>query len=352
MPVGLMRAVVTPGAGAVELWWRLGDDGSGWAVRIDDGGCAVVERIADGSERTIAGDRPRRRRTAWSTIQVVDDGAQVAVHLDGDLLGDGWLPTSAAVATGVGFVVSGDALVRDFEAHPATIALPELVDTGPPWQPPGSALVFDERFDSVADDLAGVTTPSGGRTWERSLGPGGIALRGEENARVRASRDEPNPDRTIFTVDWDDPTFADVSIELTPPGSARGEQENSRVGIVFWQDPENYLIDNVYVDDDFDGASISTFYHLDGYENMYDAVWTLVRGVERGKRCVLRASFDGHRFLSWANGEPALVRALTDVYPTAPPLRIERVGIVVNEEWGNDTGTVIHRFTAAGRLAD
>ena len=119
--------------------------------------------------------------------------------------------------------------------------------------------------------------------------------------------------------------------------------------MVFWQDPENYLVVNVYVDDDFDGASISTFYRIGGHENMYDAVWTLVRGMTYGERCTLRTAFDGERFLSWANEEPALVRALTDVYPDAPRLRIERLGLIVNEEWGDDTGSVIHRYLGAVR---
>lgn len=350
-PVGLVRIVAeSAGAGVVELCWRLDDDGSGSAVRLDHDGCTIVEISASGSERVMAVDRSRSLTpSAPTVVQVVDSGRCIGVHVDGQLVGDQWFDGLVGESHDVGFIISGDAIVRGFEAHPAEIAVPEVLDTGAPWLPPPSRLVFDERFDLVADDLAGTATPSGGRTWERSFGPGGIVLEGEGRARVRASRDEPNPDRTIFTVEWEDPTFADVSVEMTMPGNARGEGENGRVGIVFWQDQDNYVIDNFYVADDFAGASISTFYHLDGYENMYDAVWTLVQGVDFGKRCVLRASFDGHRFLSWSNGEPALVRALTDVYPSAAPLRIERVGIIVNEEWGNDTGTVIHRFTASGR---
>jgi len=152
-------------------------------------------------------------------------------------------------------------------------------------------------------------------------------------------------------VDWEDPGFADVELEMTIPGERRGENHNGRCGVVFWQDPDNYLVVNFFVDDVFDGASISTFYHLGGHEDMYDAVWTLVPGVLWGERCTLRTVFDGERFLASTNGEPCLVRALRDVYPDTPPLRIEQVGIIVNREWGDDTGTLLHRFTAGRRVA-
>ena len=342
--VGLLRALLRPTAdGTAEVCWgephgataRVSVDATGAAVGGLGG--AAVDRFA-----LPEGNTPER------VVQVLDDGRRVAVHVDGALLGDRWWPSNGD-ATEVGIVASAGSTVRFFEAHAREIAMPSAIDVGPVWQPPPSRVVFDERFDLTADDLVGSTTPSGGRTWDRAEGLGRISLRGVEGARVVASRHEPNPGRTIFTVDWDDPSFADVSIEMTPPGTARGQGEAGRVGMVFWQDPENYLVVNVYVDDDFDGASISTFYRIGGHENMYDAVWTLVRGMTYGERCTLRTAFDGERFLSWANEEPALVRALTDVYPDAPRLRIERLGLIVNEEWGDDTGSVIHRYLGAVR---
>jgi hypothetical protein len=209
--------------------------------------------------------------------------------------------------------------------------------------------VVDERFDAVADDLDGTATPSGGRVWRRVVGEGAIELRGD-HAGVRADRERPNPGRTVFTIPWDDPGHADVELEMTIPGTTRGEGHQGRCGVVFWQDPDNYLVVNFFVDDVFDGASISTFYHLAGHEDMYDAVWTLVPGVLWGERCTLRTAFDGERFLAWTNGEPCLVRALRDVYPDTPPLSIEQVGIIVNREWGDDTGSLLHRFGASRRL--
>jgi len=352
-PVGLIRAVVAPGrVGRFELRWRAGNDEPGLAVRLEHGSCTLIDPSRDPASNALVTDHARGfRRGGTHVVQVLDDGRKVAVHVDGELVGDQWLSVGRVDSADVAFSIGGDAALASIEAHPLEIPVPPQLDLGPPWRPPASLVVFDEHFDTVADDIAGVVTPSGGRTWERSEGPGGIVLRGEGNARVRAERDAPNSGRTIFTVPWNSPDFADVTIEMTPPGRSKGEGENGRVGMVFWQDADNYLVINVFLDDVFDGASISTFYHLDGYENMYDAVWTLVRGVEWGGRCTLRAAFDGMCFLSWANDEPSLVRSLTDVYPGAAALRIERVGVIVNEEWGNDTGTVIHRFTA-GDLAE
>jgi hypothetical protein len=234
------------------------------------------------------------------------------------------------------------------EAHPRHVPVPEELDCGAPWAPPPSAPAFEERFDLVGVELAGATTPSGGRPWQRVEGEGAIELLGGQ-ARVRADRERPNPGRTIFTMPWDDPGFADLELEMTIPGAERGEGHNGRCGVVFWQDPDNYLVVNFFVDDVFDGASISTFYHLGGHEDMYDAVWTLVPGVVWGERCTLRTAFDGERFLAWTNGEPCLVRALRDVYPDTPSLSIEQVGIIVNREWGDDTGTLLHHFRAGRR---
>jgi hypothetical protein len=351
-PVGLVRAVVTSRrSGGAELRW--GTSGAGhWAVRLDQQSCQVVQRDANGETHVLAVDqRLRARRGKRHAVQLVDNGTTVAVHVDGQLLEDRWLPRPSDVRAFVGFTVTGDASVSSFEAHPLDVMLPATLDVGAPWQPAKSAVVLDERFDRQATDLDGVTTPSGGRRWERSEGIGCIELGGGGEARVAAERNAPNPDRTIFTVPWDHAEFAELTLDMTPPGVARGEGENGRCGVVFWQDADNYLIVNIWLDDVYDGASISSFYRVAGHEDMYDAVWTLNRGFHWGQRSILRVAFDGNRFLASADDEPALVRAITDVYPDAAvPLRIERVGIVANEEWGNDTGTTIHRFTAARAL--
>lgn len=345
------RATLDGTSGWVELSWRI-DGRSALIVRVGASGTSVVSRDADGCDLLLADDPALSlRRGASRAISIADDGAEIAVHVDGRLVGDVWsaVPDRADHGRGtIGLAIHGDVTVADIEAHPRRIPIPAALDCGAPWEPDPSVAHVDERFDLVADDLHGSTTPSGGRAWTRDEGIGRIELLGD-GARVRADRENPNPDRTIFTIEWDHPDYADVELDMTMPGTERGEGHDGRCGVVFWQDPDNYLVVNLFRDDAFDGASVSTFYHLDGHEDMYDAVWTLVRGVEFGKRCQVGATFDGHRFESTVNGEPALTRALTDVYPATPDLVINRVGIIVNREWGDDTGTLLHRFTAGRR---
>ncbi len=283
------------------------------------------------------------------SLQVSDDGLTFGVYLDGRLVFDRWIVDgrlSEGTAAGVRFVGSDDGRLHHFEVHPRQVPVPPQLDLGPPWAEEGTADVFDETFGGDEDDLHGHAVTSGGRTWERTLGSGVI----QADGRVRADRHRPNPGRTVYTIPWDEPGFADVSVEMTQPGTRQHEAEAGRGGITFWQDPDNYLVVNLFLDDTFDGASISSFYHLRGQEVMYDAVWTLVRGVTWGERNTLRVVFDGKQFLAFLDGRPSLYRALTDVYPDASPLEIRRVGLIVNWEWGDDTGTKFHRF--GGRRRD
>jgi len=85
---------------------------------------------------------------------------------------------------------------------------------------------------------------------------------------------------------------------------------------------------------------------------MNDAVWTLVPGIAWGGRNELRVVFDGLQFMAHLDGRPSLFRKLTDVYPDATPLQIQRVGIIANEEWGQDTGTVFSGFAARASSDD
>ena len=313
-----------------------------WVLAEVDGQ-ADMTLLQDGSSRLVPGRA--------HAVAVLDDGRTLGVQLDGRLVGQTWANVSDSPDPSAGPVsvaLRGGLVVRDVELHPREVPMHESLDCGAPWEPAQSEVVVEEHFDLVAPDLHGSTTPSGGRLWSRDEGEGRIELHGT-GARVRADRVRPNPGRTVFTVPWEDPDHADLCLDMTMPGTSRGEGHDGRCGVVLWQDADNYLVANLFVDDTFDGASVSTFYHLGGKENMYDAVWTLVRGVDFGHRCQLRVAFDGQRFQADVNGEPALTRALTDVYPGAAPLRIARVGIVVNREWGDDTGSTLHGFTAGGR---
>jgi hypothetical protein len=143
----------------------------------------------------------------------------------------------------------------------------------------------------------------------------------------------------------------DLSVSVVPPGNARGQRHNGRCGLVIWQDPENYLVVNTWLDDWLVGTSVSTFYRVRGHEDMYDAVWTLTgETVTWGVPHTQRVVFDGYRFIAYLNGEPVLYRAVRDVYPDAPRLTVNKVAIIANEEWGDDTGTLFQRVVAAAPI--
>ena len=112
------------------------------------------------------------------------------------------------------------------------------------------------------------------------------------------------------------------------------------------QDDDNELIVATWLDDVYDGTSISSFFRLDGYEDLYDAIWTNVgRRVTWGVPYRLRVVFDGLRFAAHVDDELVLYRSLRDVRPGRSPLRICDVGLVANWEWGTDTGSCFRRFT-------
>lgn len=273
----------------------------------------------------------------------------MSVHLDGILVFDRFVDDPRLrEATGVGVGVVGVATVRDLEAHPRTVAAPVAAE--PSWQPTGEGTVVqvDERFDGPAGPLDGAVTPSGGCEWRRIEGEGLIDVVGDgSGARVRATPDSPNPGRTLYGIAWPEPGFVDVALTMTPPGTSRGERQNGRGGFVLWQDPENYLVINVWLDDWLEGTSVSTFYRVDGHEDMHDAVWTLTgHRVSWGVPFTLRAVFDGERFTAYLDDEPVLYRAVRDVYADAPVLKVNKIALIANEEWGDDTGTLFERVVA------
>jgi hypothetical protein len=153
-------------------------------------------------------------------------------------------------------------------------------------------------------------------------------------------------------VPWDDPCFADLEVDVLPPGTARSQGQGSRVGLVFWQDAGTYVVLNVWVDDSptHNGSAVSMFFCSQGHERMANAIWTNIgRRVTWGRRSTLRAASDGEHVLVRVDGEPVLYRRMRDLYPTAPRVAITRVGLAVNREWGDDTGSTFFDFVARTR---
>ena len=93
--------------------------------------------------------------------------------------------------------------------------------------------------------------------------------------------------------------------------------------------------------------SIAAFFQWEGFEELYDAVWSNVgRRMHFGVPHDFRVTFEEELFQASIDGEPVLYRALSDVYPDWNKFLIRRVGIVANWEWGQDTGSVFQSFTA------
>lgn len=355
-PAGLVHAVVATDdrpVEAVALLFRVKDRDNFWAFEVGSRQSALVIVERGVVSRFPATTRQRLAPNAPNSVQVSDDGGLIRLNLNGELvyetaLTDGRLNDGP----GTGFAVAGASAgvtVREFEAHARSIPIPQPLDLGTPWFHEGTRLVASDDFAGQPSDLAGRTTSVGAKTWRRSVGSGQIQLTGDGIARVRATVQEPCPERTAYTIPWDDPTFSDISVIITPPGTEKGNRERGRGGIIFQQDDRNYITLSIFVDDWY-GMSIAAFFYRDGYEELYDAVWTNIgRRVHWGMPYGFRAVFDGERFTAFVNDEPVIHRALTDIYPDWKQLAIKEAGIVANWEWGNDTGSTFRDFVAKGR---
>lgn len=366
-PSGLVRARLRPSAltTTLGLRWRGDAAGDGWELALGREGLAL--RVRDGAGvRDLAaaawpapGQAPPIVAHAAGAsaadagaveVQVLDDGREVVVLVDGaSVFGRGYHDTAGAQASGVGLAGAAGAAgaLEAWEALPREVPLPVEFDLEAPWTAAGARVVAADPLDGPAGDLEGRVTPTGGRAWRRILGPGRLVLDGRTGARWDATAERPLAGRTIYALDWDAPELADLSVTLTPPGTARGQREHGTAGFCLWQDEDNYLLVNTWLDDGYGGASLSSFLNLDGFEDLYDAIWTNVGDrVVWGRPLRLRLVCDGRRFLVSLDGEPVLYRALADVYPGRRPLRITRVGLLGNWEWGADTGSRFASFEA------
>jgi hypothetical protein len=355
-PAGLVHALVDCGERPVEgvaLVWRARDERNFWCFEVGSG-YAELSVVQEGQ-------RHRHARVAGrflpantvSALQVCDDGESMRLYVNGALAyGSTLQDARLASASGAGLRLPGadsGVALRRFEVHPREIRIPSLqAFTGPRFGF-GDRVVAVDDFDGPPGDLAGRITPVGDLRWERALGCGAIELTGAKAARVKATSAQPCPGRTMYMVPWPNAGFADVQLTITPPRRSQGTREKGRSGLVFWQDPDNYLIVNTWVED-WPAMSVSAFFQVGGFEELYDAVWTNVgTRMHWGEPHDFRVTFDGMHFASYINGEPVLYRALTDVYAGCAPFRVNRVGIVANWEWGNDTGSSFERFVARGR---
>jgi hypothetical protein len=371
---GLLHLKILTGDQPANLGiiWRFQDRDNYWCCRLNNQQLCLQVIEAGEPEDIFVSKEDFIAANCITYLQILDDGQELRIYLNGKLINRPGQPENnccfvderLANATGVGiaiFEANPDLYLQNFEAHPRTVTLPTL-DLGLPWWREGTDLIIQDNFQVGQGDLAGKTTQLGDwapptdappganplglrdRLWQKTIGKGVFKIQ-SGIAQVDASVERPNPGRTAYTVAWDNPSFADVSVTILPPGKERGQGEKGRAGLIFWQDRDNYIIINTWLDDFYAGESISSFFRLDGFEEIYDAVWSNIgQAIAFGQPYSLRVVFDGNNYTVQVNEQTVLYRALTDVYPWASPLKINRLGIVANWEWGDDTGSGFSNF--------
>ena len=276
---GLIHAMIEGigAAGGAGLVWRVVDDRNYWALELG-GDAATLVRYEDGARKLVAVDTGRSMpRHAACSVQVTDAAGQVGCYLDGERLFGRWIDAPADDGpTRAGFWLAGQgaAALRDFECHPRAVPVPAQLRFPGPWRRFGSKVVLLDRFAGPAGPLDGRPPATGPGRWQRLVGRGGLET--AHGARVQASVAAPHPGRTFHALPWTDESFADLETVILPPGSSRGEKEHCRSGLLFWQDAENYLSFSVYLSDEYEGASVALFTKRHGFEELYDAIWTMV----------------------------------------------------------------------------
>lgn len=357
-PAGLIHMLVHTAEEipqSVSLIWRFQDLSNYWEWETGQGGSQLAY-ILNG-KRTVVATDDQVSLTARSThsLQLLDDGRAVRLLVDGKPV-CGTVNRAEPLPEAVGAGIAscgphGGVHFSALEVHPRQIPVPEALDFRPLWKHADERhVVVRDDFCGPAGDIDGRTTLVGGQKWRRELGIGVIELTGECAARVKASGSQPNPGRTIYTIPWDNPDFVDLELDFVPPGSGPSAEEKCRIGLAIIQDEANYITISTYLDLHYGGSSFAFFYHLGGYEDLYDAVWSNVgRTIDWGVPARGRVIMDGVNMAILLNGEAILYRSLTDVFPDIHSFSIRRVGIVVNWEWGDDTGTVMNEFIAADK---
>ena len=346
-PSGLLAVGLRPERPSkFGLVFRRVDDRNCWFVEVD-GGAASLVIVVDGDRQTLARtESVMVEASRVCLLQVADDGSAVSVRLDGHRLfgidGD----RRHADGVGVGVLLDPTAgSLFDFEAHPRAIDTNGLA-TVDLTIPSADNIVLADRFDGVDGDLDGRQVAAG-VAWRRAVGSGRVEVVPGRGAVVQASVTSPNPGRTLYLLPWSNTGFAEVDVEICPPGTTRNEGHKGRAGIVFWQDEDHYLIVNNWLDDTYPGASLSLFCRLGPFEEIFRAVWSNVgRRIDWGVRHRLRIVFNGVTIVARIDDEVVLHRGVPDVHDDVDRLVINELGLAVNWEWGNDTGSVFSDFVA------
>jgi hypothetical protein len=366
-PSGLIHMEIITGdkPATCGIIWRFQDRDNYWCCELQENRVSLWLRENGKKQEIFSSSEDLLLPNTVSYLQISDDGKELRIYLNGKLSSDRECASEAvraaprlgrdrvfrderlATATGTGIAIyeaNLELYLKNFEAHPRTVTIPSL-DLGLAWWSEGKKLIVKDDFQGWQGNLTGKTTSIGNNIWAKTIGKGAIEILQPGIAKVQADINNPNPGRTAYTIPWDNPHFADVEVTIIPPGKERGQGEKGRGGVIFWQDRDNYIIINTWLDDFYEGESISCFFRIAGFEEIYDAVWSNIgRAIAFGQPYTLRVVFDGNNYTVRLNNQTVLYRALSDVYPWATALNINRLGIVANWEWGDDTGSGFSNF--------
>lgn len=304
-----------------------------------------LDRVEGRFCRTIATEPLARVGTGG--VQILDAGGSLRLVIDGQERFEVQTeePLTRLLVQGApgGSPPPGELWVLERE-----VLVPEELRVALPSVPRGTSERLRDDFSARPGCLHGRRTASG-HEWRKEMGAARITVEPEGGARVADAAHLTSQGRTVYTLSWQEPEFAELEVLVRPPGQRRGQGHEGRAGVVFWQDADNYVVVGTWLHDRYDGASISSFYCLGGFEDIYDAVWTNVgSAISWGIPYRLRVACDGRKFTAYVDGRAVLHRALADVHRRVTHLGIRRVGLVSNWEWGNDTGSVFESFVAKG----
>jgi hypothetical protein len=353
-PSGLIHALINVrqrAAGRFGLVWRFRDSENYFVVLFSEDGCEIKTVISGRHESLSTTDCLKLEVGDVNSIQIVDQGNSFQVFLNGRSISKNPITSDLLnMESGVGIFSENPSLsIHSFEAHPRNIRVPEAIELDLLQVKYGKETIILDDFQEKSGSLENSKTRVGGVSWNKIFGEGNFVLR-DGKCWVDASVKRPNPGRTAYAAKWDFPEYAELIVDIRPPGAKRGEGERGRGGVIFYQDADNFIIVSTWLDDNMDGASISSFFQINGFEDIYDAVWTNVGNrISFGIPYRLRVTFDGMIYTAYVNDEPVLYRSLQDVYPSIKPLQIKKVGLVANWEWGEDTGSAFLHFEAKKR---
>ncbi len=323
--------------------WRYEDEKNYYQLQFEKTEAHLIQ-VKQGSKSILYSTKNICFEKGVNSIQLSDYAGKISLVIDQNFIEGFCTLGPNDNLKKVGFYAEEPSKVfaiQRMEMHAEEIDIPAELKIKEPWQVLGVNKLIE---DSFSGELTNLDKSNTGLDWQKEVGDGLFYITGKNGAKVKADLGNPNPGRTAYTTEWKENELADLEVEILPPGSERWQGHKGRSGLIFVQDKDNYIIINTWLEDRY-GASISSFFYLDGREDLYKAVWTNVgKRIYWGKPYNLRVVFDGMNYQAYLNGEAVLYRALSDIYPAASRLKINRVGIVANWEFGDDTGSEFRNF--------